>query len=71
LELTKEDIGSIENNGLKPEGIKEQLRIFKRGNIPVNIKAAATVGNGINQYTKKQKEELIQFYNDRMVFLIS
>jgi hypothetical protein len=66
LELTKEDIGSIENNGLNPEKIKEQLKIFKRGNIPVNIEAAATVGNGINQYSEEEKSRLIEFYNGRM-----
>lgn len=66
MELTKEDIESIEKSGLKPEKIKEQLKIFERGNIPVNIEAAATVGNGINQYTKEQKSELIRFYNSRM-----
>lgn len=66
MKLTKEDIGSIEKNGLDPERIKEQLKIFERGNVPVNIEAAATVGNGINQYTGEQMRELIRIYNERM-----
>ncbi|MCM4160497.1 DUF4301 family protein [Antarcticibacterium flavum] len=66
MKLTKEDIGSIEKNGLDPDRIKEQLKIFERGNVPVNIEAAATVGNGINQYTREQMKELVKVYNERM-----
>ncbi|HSI69214.1 MAG TPA: DUF4301 family protein [Gillisia sp.] len=66
MKLTREDIGSIEKNGLNPEKIKGQLKIFERGNIPVNIEAAATVGNGITRYKNGQKEELIRLYNEQM-----
>lgn len=66
MKLTKEDIGSIEKNGLDPEKIREQLKIFERGNMPVNIAAAATVGNGINKYSDEQKKELIALFNDRL-----
>lgn len=63
MKLSKEDIEQIENKGLSKEKIEEQIEIFKRGNIPVNILAAATLGNGIKEYAEEEKQEYSNYYD--------
>ncbi|MFO7719436.1 MAG: DUF4301 family protein, partial [Gillisia sp.] len=58
----EEDLKQIEAIGLTKEKVEEQLRIFERGNIPVNILAAATIGDGIQQFSESQKNELAEYY---------
>ncbi|WP_311195780.1 DUF4301 family protein [Antarcticibacterium sp. 1MA-6-2] len=65
MKLTQEDLQQINKRGLSEDKIHEQLDIFKRGNIPVDIEAAATVGNGIRQYSEEEKESLAKFYESR------
>lgn len=65
MRLTKEDIEQIQKKGLSEEKIEEQLKVFERGNIPVNIEAAATVDYGIKQYSEKEKKEFQEFYSRR------
>lgn len=65
MKLTQEDLQQIKEIGLSEDKIHEQLEIFKRGNIPVDIEAAATVGNGIRQYSEEEKESLANFYESR------
>ena len=52
----------IEEKGLSLEKVGEQIEIFKRGNIPVNIQAAARVWNGIFYYSEMEKYEYISYY---------
>ncbi|MFO8147608.1 MAG: DUF4301 family protein [Gillisia sp.] len=59
----EEDLKQIEAKGLTKEKVEEQLRIFERGNISVNILAAATVGNGIQQFSESQKNELEKYFD--------
>ena len=59
----EEDLKQIEAKGLTKEKVEEQLRIFERGNISVNILAAATIGNGIQQFSESQKNELAEYYD--------
>ncbi|WP_229664752.1 DUF4301 family protein [Christiangramia forsetii] len=53
----------IEEKGLSTQEVEEQVEIFKRGNIKVNITEAATVGNGISRIEPAGKKELISFYD--------
>jgi hypothetical protein len=65
LKFTEEDLSQIEEKSIKAEKVEEQIGIFKRGNLPVNIKSAATPGHGIHQFTSKDREELGNFYDTR------
>ena len=62
----EEDLKQIEAKGLTKEKVEEQLRIFERGNISVNIIAAATIGDGIQQFSESQKDELAEYYDANM-----
>lgn len=65
MKFQREDLEQITEKGLTAEKIEEQLKIFKRGNIPVDIEAAATVGNGISQFSESEKEDLIKLYTSQ------
>ena len=64
MNFTKADIQQIESKGIAINEIEDQLKIFSRGNLPVNIAAAATVGNGIKQYSKERQSELEKYYEE-------
>lgn len=60
--FSQEDLQQFEKNGIMQEKVQQQLEIFKRGNKAVNIKAAATVGAGIQQLAGDQQEKYAEFY---------
>lgn len=62
MSFSKRDLTQIEKKGIAPEKVEEQIAIFKRGNIVVNIAEAATVKNGILQIPEDEKEQIISFY---------
>lgn len=64
MNFSKEDLQQIEKKGLTPEKVQQQLEIFKRGNKAVNIKAAATVGAGIQLLTDHHQKEYSAFYDE-------
>lgn len=64
MKLSKEDIGQLATKGIKEDKVEEQIKIFQRGNLPVNIHAAATVGKGINQYDQEQRQGFSRYYDD-------
>lgn len=63
MNFREKDILQIEEKGLSTDEVEEQIEIFRRGNIKVNITEAATVGNGISQINSAEKRELIEYYN--------
>lgn len=58
--FSKKDILYIEQKGLTSEQVESQIQIFRKGLPFINIKEAATIGNGI---LKLNKEEEI-YYKD-------
>ena len=64
MNFTKADIQQIESKGIAIKDIEDQLEIFSRGNLPVNIIAAATVQNGIKQYSQEKQSELETYYDN-------
>lgn len=62
MNFTQQDILQIDEKGLSTKEVENQIEIFKRGNLKVNITEAATVGNGISAFSTPQKEELIAHY---------
>jgi len=65
LRFTSVDQETIEKKGLNIKTVNEQIEIFKRGNLPVNIEAAATVGNGIHRFNNEERKELSAFYDNQ------
>lgn len=65
MKFNKEDIAQIENHGITENKVKEQVEIFHRGNLPVNIQAAATTGEGIFEFSAEEREEFSRYYEDR------
>lgn len=65
MKLTREDLEQIKERGLTEKKIEEQLKVFQRGNLPVDIEAAATVGQGISQYSREDQESLAKVYTSK------
>jgi hypothetical protein len=63
VNFSEKDILQIEEKGITTQEVEEQIGIFKRGNIKVNITEAATVGNGISQIEPAVMHDLISFYD--------
>lgn len=65
MRFTEEDLKYLKKKGIDENKVEEQLEIFRRGNLPVDIVAAATTGNGIYQFTGREREELEKHYDNR------
>ena len=65
MNFNQTDILHIEEKGLTTNEVEQQIQIFKRGNIKVNIQEAAIVGNGISKVDENEKKELISYYDSR------
>ncbi|THD68997.1 DUF4301 family protein [Robertkochia marina] len=62
INLLEADLRQITSRGIKPEKIKEQIEVFKRGIPFVNLVAAATIDHGIELVTADRKEHYINRY---------
>lgn len=64
LMLTEKDLQQIISKGLTPEKVEEQINNFKKGFPFINLDAAATPGNGLNQYNENEVQELAKYFDD-------
>lgn len=62
MKFTEEDIAQIQNKGITEDKVLKQIEIFHRGNLPVNIQAAATLGKGIYEYSAEDRQQLSGWY---------
>ncbi|MCP9199525.1 DUF4301 family protein [Gramella sp. GC03-9] len=62
MSFTEKDVLQIKKKGITTGEVEEQIAIFKRGNIKVNITEAATVGNGISRISEEDKKKLLSVY---------
>ena len=65
MSLTEEDISQLQKRGKNPEKVEQQIALFRRGNVVVNITEAATVKNGILQFEEEEKQRLIDLYDTK------
>ena len=65
MSFTKEDIQQIEKKGLTVDKVKSQIELFKSGVSFINLKEAATVGNGILKLTEKEEEKYATLFNEK------
>jgi len=65
LSFTKENKKQIEQKGLTVEKVNAQIRLFKVGLPFINLKEAATIGNGILNLSDREKESYITYFENR------
>jgi hypothetical protein len=65
LNFTKKDILQIEQKGLTVEKVNNQIQLFKAGFPFINLKEAATIGNGILKIDSREKEKYINYYDSK------
>ena len=65
MNFSNKDSLQIENKGLTIEKVQSQIELFKSGIPFVNIKDAATINHGIFQIADDQKENHIQYYDNK------
>ncbi|MCC8359253.1 DUF4301 family protein [Salinimicrobium sediminilitoris] len=65
MNFSENDISHFREKGISPEKVEQQIEIFKRGNIVVNIREAATVKNGILAVAEEEQKELTDFYESK------
>jgi hypothetical protein len=66
MNLTKNDKQILQEIGIDEMTISKQFMNLKNGPEPLNLISACTVGNGIRRISNKQKESLINDYENRM-----
>lgn len=62
---TKSDLKQFKRRGIKPEQIDSQLENFKKGFDFVQIRDAATIGNGIHSLNDEQADEYIRIFEEK------
>ncbi|MDT0689928.1 DUF4301 family protein [Salegentibacter sp. F188] len=65
VKLSEKDTAQINKKGISVQEVEDQVEIFKRGNIKVDISEAATAGKGIFAFSDKEKEEFIKLYDSK------
>ena len=60
--FTKEDVEQIKAQGLTVKEAEEQVENFVNGFQPMQLKRAATIGNGINSFSTQAIKDFISLY---------
>jgi hypothetical protein len=62
MNLTPDQIQQLNQKGITKEKVAQQIDTFTKGIPFVNLKAAATVGEGILRFTENEEQELVGFF---------
>ena len=65
MNFTEKDIQQIEKKGLTVEKINAQILLFKTGLPYINLKDAATIGNGILKVETEEKKIYINYFDSK------
>lgn len=65
MDFNERDLSQIKKKGITPQKVEDQIAIFERGNVVVNIREAATLKNGILVIPDEEQQRLISLYQDR------
>lgn len=65
MNFTQNDIIQIEKKGLTVDKVLSQIALFKKGVPFVNLKSAATIGNGILAFNDIETTELVNTFEKR------
>lgn len=63
MDFSERDLSQIKKKGITPGKVEQQIDIFKRGNVVVNIREAATLKNGILAISNDEQQRLISLYD--------
>ena len=63
MNFTSEDIVQIENKGLTAKKVISQIQLFKTGITPTNLKEAATINNGILNFSDSEKTAFVNYFD--------
>ena len=63
MDFNEKDISHFREKGISPQKVEQQIEIFKRGNIVVNVQEAATVKNGILAISQEEQDKLSALYH--------
>ena len=66
MELQPQDIKQLDQRGIKPDILEEQLQLLKRGTIPVHLSAPATISNGIIKLDPQEADSLLETFNQQL-----
>ncbi len=65
MNFSEKDIAQILQKGLTVEKVKSQITIFKKGVPYINLKSAATKGNGILSLNKEETQDYVTFFEKK------
>lgn len=63
MNFTQKDLQQLQEKKITVEKLEEQINNFKDGFPPFELKKAATVGDGIQQFSDTEVGELVDFYD--------
>lgn len=66
MNISDKDIKLIKSKGLTVDKVLSQIETFKNEIPFVNLRNAATIGNGISNFTEKEQLELSELYDSRL-----
>ncbi len=65
MSITSKHIEQLKNKGITEDQVNQQLMLFKSGLPYVNLKSAASLGDGICEFSNEEKEASIKHYELR------
>jgi nicotinamide riboside kinase len=65
LDFTERDLSHIKEKGITPQKVEQQIANFKRGNVVIKVREAATLKNGILTVSDAEKKRLIHLYQNK------
>lgn len=63
--LTEKDKELLSHKGITEEALNEQVTIFKEGIPPIHLEKAATIGNGIIEFSKEETAKYAAIYQKK------
>ncbi len=65
MNFTEKQLKQIHDKGLTLDKVQSQVNLFKKGLPFVNLKSAATIGNGILSINDNERKDLIENYDNK------
>lgn len=65
MDFSNKDVKQIEEKGLTTSQVEKQIEIFRRGNVSVNIREAATTRNGILSFSEDEAAQMRRVYEKK------
>ena len=63
--FTEEDLKFLSQKGITQTRVLSQIRTFREGIPPVQLKRAAIIGDGILKFSEEEQRRLQEYYRER------